>query len=294
MNSFIKTLPFLIALTFLISGISKLISSDVFEQFLYGLGLFSLDQAFYISRLTVSVELILALLFAFRLYPKTISCFTLGLLFVFTIFIVYLNISQKSDDCHCFGTLIRLSNGLSILKNILLALLIILYRKKENQSQKSQKLKLAICVITGLFVGAGVNFPASRLHPGIKPVYCETCLNELLDQTQLKNEKKIVCFISTACKYCKLMAQRLTVIAGKTDNNNDIVYFLWDDKNNPEIFFETTYSYPFSNFKMDVISFLKLTKGTMPLLVLYNQGKVEQTYRYSDMDESKIIEFLNK
>ena len=44
----------------------------------------------------------------------------------------------------------------------------------------------------------------------------------------------------------------------------------------------------------DVIEFLKLTNGTMPLIILYNNGGVQKTFRYKNMDEYQIINFLQK
>jgi len=44
---------------------------------------------------------------------------------------------------------------------------------------------------------------------------------------------------------------------------------------------------------MDVLTFIKLTNGEMPLIVLYNKGIIEKTFRYSDINENTIMNFLN-
>lgn len=118
MNKLKKNLPYLLAVIFITSSITKLISVDFFEQFLYGFKILNLNSAIILARIIIGAELSIGLLYLLRIYIKPVSYITLVLLFVFTVFIVFLEITKSNDDCYCFGTLIQLSNTVSIIKTL--------------------------------------------------------------------------------------------------------------------------------------------------------------------------------
>lgn len=284
--------PFVIAAVFLFSGISKLISVDFFEQYIYSFRIISLNLSILISRLIIGFELTLSIFFSLKIYKKTTTYITLITLSLFTIFILYSGITGISDDCHCFGALIQLSNSVSIIKNLIIIALIIVYLKSDTEISKNRLSKAIVAILIGFISSFAFNFPTGIITKNHEIKYCNSCFEKILDDTKLNKQRKIFCFLSVNCKYCKLAAQRISVMSQKAQNTNDIIYFLWDDKNQSDKFFKETKSIPFTHYRLNVIRFMDATSGTMPLIILYENGKVVKTFRYSDMDENEMILFL--
>ena len=294
MNKFKFILPYLLGVVFIASGLAKLISVDFFEQFLYSFKILNLDFAIILARLIIGFELIIGLLFLLRIYIKPVSYITLALLFVFTGFIVFLEINKSTDDCYCFGTLFQLSNTLSIIKNILLSIIVILILRTDfEETLKFRKSKLIISILTGIGLSFGVYFPNALFGAKSEVAYCKPCFEKFILSNQLSTKKIVICYFSNRCKYCQLAAKRISVISQKARNQKDILYVFWDSNHNPKKFYEETKTIPFRSLEMDVLNFIKLTNGEMPLIVLYNNGVIEKTFRYSDINENIIINFLN-
>lgn len=294
MDTIKKALPFLLAAVFIASGVTKIISIDFFEQFLYSFGVLKLNHAIILARIIVGMEFTLGLLFALRIFTKPLSYITLALLTVFTAFIIYLEISKSSDDCYCFGTLIQLSNTVSIIKNIVLAALVVAVLKTQTESKLPyKKYLLSAAILLGFGLSFGVYFPDVALFNVKREInYCQPCFNQVVTANKLTNKKLIICFFSTQCKYCQLAAHKVTVISNKANAKDKVLYFLWDNDHNAAKFFSETKTYPFNSIEMDIPHFLDLTGGIMPLIILYNKGKVEKTFRYKDLDEDVVLDFL--
>lgn len=295
MKSIKKILPYLLGLIFIASSITKLVSVDFFEQFLYSFNMLNLKTIIVLSRVIIGIEIILGLLFISQIYLKPLSFISITLLSVFTVFIVGLEVSHSGSDCYCFGTLIHFSNLASIIKNIVLIVLIILTPKTNNPlTFKVKKLIVLLSVCLGLGLSFGMNFPISLFDIQHEISYCKPCFNDYLNQEKLTDKKIIICFLSTKCKYCKLAAKKISVISQKSGNKDSILYVLWDESHNSNLFFTETNSQHFNSREMSVLPFIKLTEGQMPLIVFYNKGKVENVFRYNDINENTFINFLKK
>lgn len=290
------SLPIVLGLTFLISAITKLASIDDFHVFIYGLNILDLNYSMIFTQAIIGVELSIGILFLSRTYLKTISYFAIGLTILFSIFIFYLEIINSTEDCHCFGTAIQLSNTASTLKNIAIILLAIFTLfNTDNKAYKHRKL----IIISSLFLGFSI--PVIVRPPDVLFVknlstssyYYKPAVEKFIYENKLQNRKVVICFFSTGCKYCKLAAKKISVISEKTANNN-IFIALWNTKNDSEKFLNETGTSTFENTDIDVTNFLKLTNGTIPLIILYNDGIIEKAFRYKDIDEYKIINFLEK
>lgn len=249
-----------------------------------------------LSRLLIGTELIIGIVYLLRIYIKSLSYFTLAILVLFTAFIVYLQFTSK-EDCHCFGSVIQMSNIASIIKNVVLAAIVIVLLKVDIELSFKRK---PIFLIAGILLGYGVAF---GVHPpdflfakkyAEKNSYCELCFDEFVVEKNLSDEKVVICFFSTTCKYCKLAAKKVSLISQKANNTKNILYIFHESKKTPEAFFEKTHTTVFNWEKMKVGKFLKLTKGKMPLVILYNKGVVEKIYAYRDINEEELLNFLKE
>jgi uncharacterized membrane protein YphA (DoxX/SURF4 family) len=290
-----KILAYLVGLVFILSALTKLLTIDSFEMFLYSFGFFKLNHIMILSRVLIGAELVIGIIFLLRIYVKPLSYFTLVILFLFTAFIVYLELSPSKEDCHCFGTIIRLSNIASIIKNIVLAGIVIVLLKADIELSLKHKLRfLTVGIVLGYGVAFGVHPPDFMLASKYaeKNTYCEPCFEEFVAEKNITDKKVVICFFSTTCKYCKLGAKKISLISQKAKNTENILYVFHESKNTPEAFFTKTRTTAFNWEKMKVGKFLKLTKGKMPLVILYNKGVVEKIYAYRDINEDELLEFL--
>lgn len=293
MSKIKKNIGYIIGIIFLASAISKLISIELFEQFIYSLKIVPLNTSIILARLVVAFELTIGLFYLLKIKQQLTSLFTLASLIIFTLFIITIEFYGISDDCHCFGSALQLSNKASILKNIILiAFVLISDRKYETKKFTLHKVVFALTLST--IISFAHHFPLHLVGINSEIEYCEPCLNKFIKQEKIENESKIICFISTKCKYCKLAAQKISIINSKANKPDKILYVLWDDNHNASLFFNETKSTAFNNVEMDVLSFLKLTQGQMPLIIVLKQGKIIQTFRYQDINEDYLLNYLSK
>ena len=296
-NIFIQ---YLLGIVFIASGITKLLSIDDFQIFIYSLNIINLDLSMILTRIIIGVELSIGLLYLIRIYPKSVSYVTLCLMIIFTILTVYIEISGSTEDCHCFGNVIKFSNTTTILKNIIIIIMVVyslIYCKRK-------KFKYNIFILVcSLFLGFGASLVvhppdlmfAKEIHTD--NYYYKPSLDKFIANNKLTNKKLIICFLSSKCKYCQLTAKRISIISekiNKTNKTNNILYVFWKTDNDTVDFFKETKTHTFNSQNMDVIEFLKLTNGTMPLIILYNKGAVEKAFRYKNFDEFQTIKFLQK
>lgn len=289
-------LPILLGLTFIVSGIAKLLSIELFELFLYSFKLVSFNLAALAARVFIGMELVVGLAFLMRFKTKTVSYFTLILLFFFTVFLFYLELSNSKEDCHCFGNLLQLSNTWSIVKNVVMAGMTLLVLKSDLPDFKRLGKTITLSILALGFVATFVIKPPDFIYKkrAKGASYCEPCMEKFLDKQALNKRKLVVCFFSPQCKYCRMAAKKMTTIAEIANNQTDVVYVFWDNLKGKTEFIQEANASSIQQITMGVLEFISLTKGEMPLIVLSDKGKIQQTYRYDEMKEREIIQFLQK
>lgn len=291
-----KFAPIVLGLIFIFSGIAKLISIELFELFIYSFKLCSFHLATFAARLFIGLELILGAAFLIRYRIKLASILTLVLLFFFTVFLFYLELSDSKEDCHCFGNLLQLSNTWSIVKNFAMAgLAIVAYNANLTEINRFRNWILAGLLCLGFgsaFIIHPPDFIYKKSEKGVS--YCEPCLQKFLVEQGLNNHKRVVCFFSPQCKYCKLAAKKMFTISQIAENQADVVYVFWDNQKGKTEFINQSNSSTIPQLTIGVLEFLSLTKGEMPLIILADKGSIKQAYRYDDVDEQEIVRFLKQ
>jgi uncharacterized membrane protein YphA (DoxX/SURF4 family) len=281
---------------FIVSGVAKLLSIELFELFIYSFKIISFNLAAFAARFFIGVELIIGLSFIVRFKTKAVSIFTLVLLFFFTVFLIYMELSDSKEDCHCFGNLLQLSNTWSIVKNVVLSGLTVFILKNDfNEIKRFRKYIFTGIVCIGFGAAFAIHPPDFIYKKSDRGVhYCEPCLQKFIDKQGLNNRKMVVCFFSPQCKYCKLAAKKMSTIAQIADNQSDIIYILWDNPKEKSDFISESNSSQIRQITIGTLQFLSLTKGEMPLIILSDKDSIRQAYRYDDIDEQDIIQFLKK
>ena len=121
---------------FIIAAILKLISIDSFEIYIYSFGLLNFLFTTIFSRLLIVGELLIGLMFIFKMKYKLVWRTTLIIQILFTLFLIYVMIFRNDDNCHCFGDLIELSPLESIIKNVAIIGVLFLIKTTRLQGYK--------------------------------------------------------------------------------------------------------------------------------------------------------------
>lgn len=290
-------IQYLLSIIFIVSAVTKLLSIDEFQVFIYSLKIVNLNMSMLFTRTIIAVEFCIGLALFLRIYTKAISLISITLLIVFTLFAAYLELSGSSEDCHCFGSFLQISNTATIIKNlVIISLLLVILKKQNDNGFKLRRIILIGTLISGYGLTMIVHPPDIIMSDELSSdkYYNKITFEKFIADNSLQKEKKIICFFSPECKYCKLAAKKMSVLAAKANNSDKILYVFWTSTKKPADFFKETKSTTFNNTKLNVIEFLKLTNGSLPLIVMYNNKKIEKAYRYNEIDEKTVIEFLSK
>lgn len=294
-NHFHIVISILLGLFFIGSAITKLLTIDSFEIFIYSFGLLNLDLSFLSARFIISIEIFIGILLIARIYFKKVILTTIVLLTLFTIFILYLGFFSNSKHCYCFGDLIQISNIASIIKNLILIALFILIYHHHGYKTKYRLfiafLGLVISVAIPLIISPPDSLFYSRYSKSVS--YDKFLLEEFINEhQQFTQGKQILCFYGTGCKFCKLASQKITVIANKNNQSNLIHCVFWGSDNAVFHFYEETNS---NHFKYTILTpelFLRITNGEMPMIIMLEDGIIKGKHGYRSINEQEFIEFL--
>lgn len=114
---------------FIISAVSKLVTIDSFEMYVYSFGLFPLVLCFYLSRLLIAAELLLGVALISHRNHRFSTISSLLFLLFFVVFLVYAQLIGRTDSCHCFGDLLPFNPVQSIMKNAVMILMMLFVYK---------------------------------------------------------------------------------------------------------------------------------------------------------------------
>ena len=284
-------------IVFIVSSVTKLVTIDTFEIFIYSFGFFTLNISFLIARLVIVGELLLGLLLTTGWYQKTVTRLSIAMLTLFTGFIVYMVATGNEEHCHCFGDIVEISNPLSIVKNIVLVICLLFSTPSTQLTIKHKRIAISGLLLASVAIPFTITPPAffAKSWYEKRISYNDALLNEFIAEIpELSSGKLVVSFFGTSCKYCKLAAIKLSAISDVLDDTSHFRYVFWGDDTGVTAFFEETGS---NRFKYDLVGadrFLKITNGRMPLIILLDNGQVVGKYSYAIIDDRMISLFLGK
>ena len=114
---------------FIISAVSKFVTVDAFEIYVYSFGLMGLGLCCFVARLVIGAELLLGVSLISNRHHRFTTLMALLFLLCFILFLAYSHFVGRTDSCHCFGDLWPLDPIQSILKNaVLVVLLLCVYK----------------------------------------------------------------------------------------------------------------------------------------------------------------------
>ncbi len=301
-------LRIIIGAFFIGSAVTKLISIDSFEVFIYSLGLLNLDLSFLAARLVLSFELFTGILLITGIGLRVVIPATIALLTLFTAFIIWLMMFRSNSHCFCFGDIVKISNLWSVVKNIVLIMLLLVIARQPRATKQYRMTRhhaisvrySMLIIIAALVVSLAlpvISSPPDTFyykHYSKNVTYDQLMLQEFLDEhSELKDGKRIVCFFGTGCRFCSLAVQKITVIADKADKADAVSCVFWGKEESVQGFYEVTNSHDFPYHMLSPDIFLRITNGEMPLILLLQDGVTQEKFGYRSINEKQIIEFLS-
>jgi len=278
---------------FLFSAIAKLISLDSFEIYVFSFRLLSLSGAFLASRLIIALEMFLGVLLVCNIIPRFAVRASLSLLAAFSAFLSILAFSGSTDSCHCFGDLIELTPSRSLVKNVLMAILLVAgIAGRGGFSIPRPGIMAAAAAIVSLSAIFIISPPDNWRYEDYSR---STTLNrEALDEalsdgtlpSELLKSDRVICFYSLKCPYCKLSASKIATMRSMgTFSQAPItaIIGMGKKKRDPGPFFEESRLQYSELFFIPAEPFLRITNGLMPLILVVHDGCIVQKYSYRDI-----------
>ena len=118
------------------------------------------------------------------------------------------------------------------------------------------------------------------------------------DSLGLSSGRKAICFYSASCEHCRHCASKVASIVrrhGLAPDSFPVVFMQTSEKQDSvsnAFFLEYGEKLMLPNSYLHPFTFLPITNGSMPLVVLFEDGRKVKEYDYLSIDEKEIVSFL--
>jgi len=290
----------IVGIIFCVSAILKLLTIESFEIYIFSFQLFGLNVSYIIARIVICLELVLGVALVLNMYKRQVCIAAVSFLSAFTLFLLYVYFFRGNEEnCHCFGDLVQLNPLHSIAKNVVLIALVFVSQNVAPFTFKREKL-FGIILSSSVFLAVFITSPPDNWLSFDNAEISEIALNEAFEKNVLsKNDilsgTQIVCFYGAGCPYCKLAHKKLEAIQhNHPEIPINMVGVFWgaDEKYNK---FVENSTIPFSKtFRINPVQFLKITNGSMPIVLVIENGKITAILQYRDISEDILLRVFGK
>jgi len=285
----------LVGVVFCVSAVLKSLSIESFEIYIFSFQLFGLNFSYLVARIVICAELILGLALLTNIYKKETYIVSLLFLLFFTLFLLYVYFFRGSEEnCHCFGDIIELKPLPSIFKNLLFIALLLVSKNASPFLFKREKIigiLLSVVVFSVVFIVS----PPDNWFSSEGAELNKTALNDafakgILDENDFLDGDKIISFYGVGCRYCKLADKKIEQILRRhPDLNMDVIGVFWGTEENYKEFIENSGVNYSKTYLIDPITFLKITNGTMPVILVIRDGVITNKLKYRDIKENAFL-----
>lgn len=318
-------------LFFCVSSVLKLVSVDDFELYIFSFGFATFDLCSLAARAVIIGELILGLGLISGWWHNFVNSVTAALLVGFSGFLIWRMAIGDDGSCHCFGSLVEMNPEQSLVKNVVaLAALAFawsrpteLFAARHDDASDDRVPEAGESSRTGAkrfdkwlyrhkgTVAGVISLVAALTILIINPPDCwfrwtrgesnELNVNEFrpyADSTGVSSGRKAVCFYSINCEHCRHCAAKMAGIIRRNNIPEESVFCffmqeyvdmaepvsLFFDKYGEGLHLPFHWIYP--------LQFIPLTNGSMPLVCLFDDGRLIKEYDRLTIDEAAISDFL--
>lgn len=285
---------------FIGTAVLKLLSIDNFEVYIYSFGLFSYTWTTFFSRLLIFIELLIGISLILKICIKQIWWLTMLMMVGFTLFLIYAAIFRNDSNCHCFGDLIELNPIQSILKNIITIALLFFIKNEESHDYKPvlKKWLVASTIVISLvvsFVLLPMDVIYNKIYSEKDNVNTVAFYESMNDSTfvNLQHGRYLINYALAGCKYCRIGAEKLTLMADRHQIPHDRIKFIIGGSDEAIArFIEITGTSDYQHWKIPAPEFMAITYGKFPLYVFIEDGKVVKAGDFRIVDDEIIDEFF--
>lgn len=270
----------LLAALFMVSALAKLVAIDDFELYVFSYGFLPLTLTYIVTRLCIAAEFLLGLFIAVGWWRRWVNLAAMAMLLLFSMFLCYAALIGRTDSCQCMGRLANMPPAVSLLKNAVLIVLVLLYmwltKKTEGGGVATKRwvwwtaAGMTVAVLVAVFT---ISVPDSWMFGDEEMLYDRELLRETVEERHLDEGHKVVAFVTPGCPYCRMSREKISSIAKRHDiDTTDIVYLEPSDIGREQ--------------------FLGITYGSRPLIILLADGEPQATYHYRNISERQFAAFL--
>lgn len=295
-------LRILLGLFFCVSSVLKLVSVDDFELYIFSFGFATFDLCSLAARLVIIGELILGLGLISGWWHNFVNSVTAVLLVAFSGFLIWRMSVGDEGSCHCFGSLVEMNPVQSLVKNVVALIVLAVAWSRPSELFNRHKALVAVSLSAVVLIAVlAINPPDLwfRLTRDESNELNETGFRPYADSTGVSTGRRIVCFYSINCEHCRHCAAKMAGIIRRNNIPTDSVFcfFMQEyvDMSAPVSLFYEKYGeglhLPFH--WIYPLQFIPITNGSMPLVCLFDNGRLIREYDRLTIDESEITDFLS-
>ncbi|TSA30802.1 MAG: hypothetical protein D4R68_00045 [Ignavibacteriales bacterium] len=274
-NKIALTLRIVIGAVFLFSAYTKFISPGLTEIILVDHGIVSTrETAAIIVRLLIGFEFALGILLILPYSLKTIVIpAAILFLIIFTGYLAYTGfILKDTQNCGCFGEMIKMSPLESIMKNIvLIAVLILLFKFTNEKKKHFVTPTVVVLCIASVFVFLPVNSQKEFKFANYTNFESE-------GRVDLSRDEKLLVILNLECDHCQILAKELSEIKNQTNKLPKLYALLFKEGNVTVDSFEKMTKFNFPYHMIDMNEFLNLIGQTPPRIYWLKNGKVKEIW----------------
>ena len=268
-----KLLQIILSVVFLFSAISKLIAPGLFEITIIEQGIItSREIASYIARFLIIFELFIGLALLQPYYlKKVVLPLSLLTLLGFTFLLLFSIVAGDTNNCGCFGEVLKMSPLQAIMKNVVLIIIgIFVYKSaKQNSSMLFVPLLLLIFSVGTVFIAA----PIKSYEDLVFSKYTNFSNEERVDLT---DGEKLVAIFFIDCDHCIKTAKEIVEFETKNSKlKNLYILFAGEETDTVQYFLDKTkIDHPYQRVSID--DFFDLIGNTPPRIYWLNNGKIKE------------------
>ena len=279
---------------FLYSAYTKLFPIQSFEYTIIEFMHFPSLMAGIIARFFIGMEAGLGALMMCHVYGKNkwVLKTAFVLLIIFSLYLVWLWIVAGNNvNCGCFGDAIWMNPTASLIKNVLLLAVIgLLLRSHRGITYKWAHVTAPLFLISVL-AAVYIFFPFfSRYKIDLAPIYADKGNAPAID---LSKGKHIIAFLSPSCIHCRRAALKIHNIE-KKDSLLPVYMVIGGLTSNLDDFWKFSGAQNDPHSRLGTKPFMKYTGGVFPTILWVNNGWVEASTNYTDLNEAVMQKWVKQ
>jgi len=302
MKSLKYILQFLFGAVFVASSLTKLVDISSFELYVFKQEWFSWDISANLAWLLVIGELLIGIAVLSFYKLKYSLAVANSVLVAFGIMLLYQILTGNlSENCNCFGELVKMDSKESLIKNIiLLAIGIPLFFKPAEYSYKMKnQISIGVAVLSVVIIGfirpANMFYidPYAKSYDG-KQFNLSIFENAEFsaDTVDFSKGKHLVGFVLKACRHCKMSAAKIAVFKDKYPQL-PVHFIFWGSKGQHlQQFIDNAGAGSIPYIFVSRSNFFRTAGSEFPAYFLIEDGEVKEKLGYQSLKDDLLVEFF--